>query len=334
MTENRRVNPTQRAEPSFARRLSQTRLPGPTLARARCRVSRFVGFCFLLMLVLVACARAGIPPTGQPQSTTTAVQSTTTAVGTTVGRGLDLAGVRWVTAGLDGLRTDGGVALWPSVGLFEKAVARDRAGGLVFVDDGGLWRFSAGEAAPLLVAGEVPPRVVEVVGSGVDAVAALGFDDRTFVRLSDGTVVAYPGGARVAVDGEGWEIWSGANGWSVWVEGPVLAPAEEGSPSVVKAPAHLMVAHADGAIVVDVVVGTAFEPWVRLHDFDGQTLILSRGPIEPAMPEETFLVVDLSCDICTATFTAAASSASLTGDDPDWNGPLAFSPASLPTIAR
>jgi hypothetical protein len=233
-----------------------------------------------------------------------------------------------VTIGLDGLRTDKGEALWPSGALFDKAVARDHGGGIVFSGGSDLWWYASGAPEPQLVASNAPTRVIEVIGTGTDAVVALGYGDRTYLRLADGSAVTGADGA-VVVDGDGHEIWSAANGWSVWIEGPELAPAAEGTPTVVESPARLKVADADGATVIDEVIGTESEPWVRIHDFDGQNLILSRGPIEPAMPEETFLVIDLGCGACTSTFTAAATSASLVGADRDWSGPLDFSEDSL-----
>lgn len=74
--------------------------------------------------------------------------------------------------------------------------------------------------------------------------------------------------------------------------------------------------------MVDVQVGGAYEEWVRIHDFDGRNLILSRGPFEPAMPEETFLVIDLAEGIVTDWFIAGGASATLTGADVKWNGPV------------
>jgi hypothetical protein len=284
-------------------------------------------------LVVAGCESTATSSTtvGQPQvSTSQAATSATSssAPSTTTDEGLDLTGSLWVTIGLDGLQTDKGEVLWPSGALFDKAVARDHAGGLVFIDGSDLWWFATGTPEPLLVADNVPTRVVEVIGSGTDAVAALGYEERTYLRLSDGANMPDPGGV-VTIETDGQEVWSAANGWSVWIEGPELAPTDEGTPTVVESQARLKVADADGVVVIDEVVGTDTDPWVRIHDFDGQIVILSRGPIEPAMPEETFLVIDLGCAACTSTFTAAAASASLVEADRDWSGPLEFSEDSL-----
>jgi hypothetical protein len=285
-------------------------------------------------LVIAACGSTEAPLTTMTQGQTSAAPPTPSTVdsratATTTVEGLELTGTLWVTIGLDGLRTDSGTLLWSSGNLAEKAVARDGAGGLVFLDGSGLWWFADGASEPVLVARNVPTRVIEVVRSDNDAIVALGYEQRTYLRLSDGMNVEDPGGL-VTIDPDGNEIWSAANGWSAWIEGPHLAAALEGTPTVVEKAARLKVTDATGALVIDEVIGTEAEPWVRMHDFDGQIMILSRGPIEPAMPEETFLVIDLGCDTCTSTFTAAGASASLVGSDREWNGPLEFSDASLP----
>lgn len=237
---------------------------------------------------------------------------------------LDLSGVRWVTIGPDGLRTDDGTEIWMGGSLFDKAVARDRSGGLVFVNGDELWWYRAGEAEPVLVASGVPSRVVEVVTDPAGPTARLGYGDWRHVSLAEGRSVGDPGGAMVQVDSGGRETWSAANGWFVSVSGPDLVDAEEGTPTVVATPARLILGDATGAVLVDVVVGTDDEPWIRVHDFDGRTLIVSRGPIEPAMADESFFVVDFGCERCTERFVAAGSSASLVGPDADWNGPVQF----------
>jgi len=159
-------------------------------------------------------------------------------------------------------------------------------------------------------------------------VARLGYGDWRHLRLEDGVSVGDPSGGLVEVDPEGRE-WSAGNGWSVAIDGPVLAEAEEGSPTRVLAPARLLLKDAAGAVLMDAVVGTDQEPWVRIHDFDGRTLIISRGPIEPAIADESFLVIDFACDSCTTRFTATAASAALVATDATWNGPVQFSELTL-----
>ncbi len=285
-------------------------------------------------LAIGSCTGDAVPGTSVdvPKTSTSTPRPSTTFESVPAGThpdGLDLGLSEWVINGPDGLRTDEGDLIWPSGALFEKAVARDRAGGLVFIDESGLWWYKAGTSEPVNVASDVPTRIAEVIRGDTGMIASLGYGERTYVSLRDGMAVEDPSGDMVIVDPQGKEVWSAGNGWSLWIEGPDLAPVEEGTPIVVESPARLLIANAHGLIVVDEVVGTDSEPWVRIHDFDGQVLILSRGPLEPAMPEETFLVIDLSCDTCTSAFVASATSASLVGPDRDWNGPVEFSVASL-----
>ncbi len=304
----------------------------PTAAPARTKPS----WCLILVAFVVAgCASISGSSTtayvAEASSTSTSPVTTTVQVATTgpaTAQGLDLGQSRWVTLGPEGLVSDDGSLVWPVGSQFDKAIARDRSGGLVFVEGGDLWWFPDDATEPDLVANHVPGRVVEVIATADDSVASLGFGEYVYVRLNDGEKVD-AGSGRVSVDTAGNEVWSATNDWSVWIEGPQLEPADEGGPTAVIAHAKLYVADSSGSIVVDQAIGTSEEPWVRVHDFDGRTIILSRGPIEPATPPETFFVIDLGCAICTSSFTAVVTSASLTQNDPHWNGPLSFSPETL-----
>ncbi|HUG74485.1 MAG TPA: hypothetical protein VMM81_02270, partial [Acidimicrobiia bacterium] len=161
--------------------------------------------------------------------------------------------------GLSGLRTDDGSLLWPAEALFDKAVARDRSGGVVFLDAGDLWWFASGASEPALVALAVPTRLVEVIGFGDEAVVRLGYGEWVHVRLRDGAETHDPGGGVVSLDSEGRELWSAQNGWSVSVQGPALVATDEGPPTGVESPARLVVTDASGAVVVDAAVGTEGE---------------------------------------------------------------------------
>lgn len=301
-----------------------------------------------LPVILVNPTAPGPEPTSPvatpPPATTAAPPTTTPAPSSTspsTGSGLDLTGVRWLTElltqGFEGITTDDGTELWETATfLGQKSLARDRLGGFAFLDDtGGLWWFEAGAGEPALVAEEIVDPLVEVIPTDNGPVARLGYGEWTHIRLTDGQTVDDPGNGTVSVEPEGAqlpegrEVWTAANGWSTQIEPPVFEEAEEGPPSVVEVPARLQVTDATGTMVVDIQIGTEAEPLVRIHDFDGRNLILSRGPVEPAMPEETFLVLDLSCASCTASFTGAAATATLPGGDAEWDGPLDFSEASL-----
>lgn len=73
--------------------------------------------------------------------------------------------------------------------------------------------------------------------------------------------------------------------------------------------------------MIDIPVGGVYEEWVRLHDFDGRRLVISRGQFEPAMAEETFLLINLeSGQIESELIVAGGSAATLTGPDTVWDG--------------
>jgi hypothetical protein len=88
-------------------------------------------------------------------------------------------------------------------------------------------------------------------------------------------------------------------------------------------PAHLVVTRGD-EVLVDRRIADSVAAWARIHDFDGQRLIVSRGPYEPAMPEESFLLIDLSTGEATEIFEAGGTEATFTGPDTDWNGPSEY----------
>lgn len=73
---------------------------------------------------------------------------------------------------------------------------------------------------------------------------------------------------------------------------------------------------------MDLQIGGAYDAWATIHDFDGPTLIISRGPFEPASPEETFLVIDLAEGAVMGWLEAGGTSATLAGADVEWDGPV------------
>lgn len=235
--------------------------------------------------------------------------------------GLDLSGVVWVTHGPDGLRLDDGGLIWATQ-PFPAGVARDREGGLVFTDLAGLWWFPKGAVEPTLVKEDVDGLVAVVDGS--DGPIAMMWDGGpVYFQLGAGELADGPAQPKVEVSPETpwvWK-WTAANGFSAWVTEPEVEWDAEGQPGEILEPAHLVVAAGD-EILVDVRVGGVHDAWATIHDFDGRTLILSRGPYEPAMPEETFLVIDLARGEVTASFIAGGTRGTLTGDDVEWNGPV------------
>ncbi len=259
----------------------------------------------------------------QPDQTTTTVTRSdqTTTPSTSPPAGLDLSGASWVTHGLDGIRLDDGTLLWETQ-PFPAGIARDHEGGFAFADSTGLWWFASGAEEPALVREGVFD-LVAVIPDVQGPVALVGDAGPVYVRLSDGEAVADPGGGPVSVSPDTpwlWK-WTAPNGLSAWVVEPVVEFDAEGQPAAVREPAHLVVAR-DDETLLDLRIGTEQEPWATLRDFDGRTLMVSRAPFEPAMPPETFFVIDLSCGDCLRTFTAGGADATLSGSDVDWTGPV------------
>ena len=275
-------------------------------------------------LILGACSGDGAvdqtstSTIGPSSTTTSAVRATTSTTPTT--QGLDLSGTAWVTHGLDGIRLDDGTVVWETQ-PFPADIARDNQGGLVFTDSTGLWWFPVGEAEPTLISEDTAQLVSVIATPAGPVVMTLG--DPSFYSLSDREQVEAPEGVPIAVPTETpwlWE-WTAANGITARVTDPEVNTDPEGQPTEVLEPAHLTVTKGD-EVLIDVPIGTIDEAWVRIHDFDGQRLILSRGPFEPAMPEETFLLLDLSTGSASELFVASGTRATLTSADSDWTGPV------------
>ncbi|MEX0865637.1 MAG: hypothetical protein WD269_12325 [Acidimicrobiia bacterium] len=191
----------------------------------------------------------------------------------------------------------------------------------MFTDSTGLWWFRAGKQEPILIRDD-DAQLVSVIATPTGPVA-MTLGDPTFYALLDGESVETPDDVPVEVSPETpwlWK-WTAANGLTAWVTDPEIETDQEGQPSEVLEPAHLIVTEGE-EVLVNTTIGTVDEAWVRIHDFDGQRLILSRGPFEPAMPEETFLLVDLATGDTTEVFVAGGTRATFTGADTEWTGPV------------
>lgn len=275
----------------------------------------------LLVVLMVACT--GGEPTEDPTTSSTVAPptTTTTTVEPTPTSGLDLSDVPVVSHGPEGLLLLGGTVLWET-DPFPAGVARDHEGGIAFTDSSGLWWYRKGAVEPELVGG-VTGELITVIRDSDEPVAMVWDGSQRFYRLSDGEEVGQP--ATIPVDiadtvPNSW-VWTAENGLSVWVTGPTVETDTEGQPSEVVEPARLRVGQGD-EIIEDVQIGSVYETWVRIHDFDGRLLLVSRGPLEPAMAEETFLVIDLASGDVTKSFVAGGTAAALTGADADWTGPV------------
>ncbi len=261
------------------------------------------------------------PSTTTVPPTTTIAPSTTIAPPTTNEVGVDWEAIRsaeWLIYGPDGILTSDWVQVWePNVAVGDNAIIRDGSGGYVWNDLDGLWWLPANASAPTLVL-EGDISLLGVTPTYTGPVAQLGPLPPRHVDLRTGTYADPPENPRVRYEGEPGPsrtvVWTAGNGLEARVTPPKVVYDNEGQPADVTQPARLIVTKGDTTIV-DFPVGSFYSPSVRLHDFDGQRLILSRGPFEPALPEETFFVVDLACGECLATFSAGATHAALVGPD-------------------
>lgn len=277
---------------------------------------------------------AGTTVGGSAGSTSTLVQSTsslaspsTTTVPSPKVDVAAMADAKYFVYGVDGIRADSGRLIWePNLVVGETYIARDGLGGFVFVDLDGLWWVRSGADKPVLVAGPELEAVLlrEVIVTDDGPVAR--FQEPAegdvlvdvFVDLATGQVVdtTLSGRMRLAGDREWWVV----GDLAVSVTGPQIKWFEEGGLDEVIEPAHLTVSRApDGATptipVFDIVIGTYEEEFARIHDFDGQRIVVSTGPYEPVSPPETFYIIDLACADCLITFRAGSTHVALNGSD-------------------
>lgn len=275
-------------------------------------------------LTVTACT--GTNPVGDPTTTTRPSDSTTTQpVATTstteLAATLDLSGARWVTHGPDGIHSSDGTSILQTQ-PFPAGIARDHMGGLVFTDSRGLWWLPSGQADPALI-DETTSELIGVVDTTDGPVVMVWDGGPVYYDLESGELTEEPPDPRIEVQPD--EPWvtrrTAGNGLTAWITDPDVEIDQEGQPSEIHEPAHLVVAR-DGETLFDIPIGSVYEEWARLHDFDGRTLIVSRGPHEPAMPEETYLVIDLAEGDITGSFLAGGTQATLVGADIDWDGPV------------
>lgn len=264
-----------------------------------------------LALTLVACTGATVTPTtvapGPTGPTTPPATTTTTTLP-------DLVPGGWAMMTPDGLihHEEGPIEGPGSVGWH--TVARDRTGGIAYLSDGSLWWLPVGEAQ----AREVAPAegdLVEVIPTADGPVARIGFCDSTYISLEDGIEVEEPSGTMVdasCVDDE--HVWNAANGLQARIAGPGVLFDSEGQVAGIEDVAALQIVR-DGEVIRDIPVGGFYEAYARIHDFDGRHVIVSRGPFEPAMPEETYYVLDLDTGDTGHPGVYESASATLLGPD-------------------
>jgi hypothetical protein len=135
--------------------------------------------------------------------------------------------------------------------------------------------------------------------------------DPGYVAVGEGGVVWFDmaSGRRVdaPVGGVTFDIDRGmvhtGQGRNAWVDDSSLDSAQrndEGWPSGdYDLPAVVVEDSSTGEILTTLVLGTYERPYLRIHDFDGRRLIVSREPYEPANPPSTVFIIDLECGNCT-----------------------------------
>lgn len=264
----------------------------------------------VLAVALAACGgTAGVTTTlVQPTTTSTTAPSTTTSTAPPASTG------GWAMLSPDGLVhfEEGTILAQGAIGW--NTLARDRAGGLAFLSEGSLWWLPAGESEPQEVA-SAEGELIEVVPTADGPVARIGLCDSVYISLNDGAEAEQP--AQLAVEGEcedGSTIWRAANGLQAAIIGPGVIFDAEGQVAGIEDVATLEILD-DSGVILEIPVGGFYEAYARIHDFDGRHVIVSRGPFEPAMPEETYFVIDLETGEIQYPPVQGSASAALVGPD-------------------
>jgi hypothetical protein len=240
-------------------------------------------------LITTACAA----PAADTTTTTVARPTTTTSAPTTTTSTPPIDENGWMALGPEGLRTWKGEVVRSEATTGWNTLARDRSGGVAFLADGRLWWLPAGERAPMVVA-PVDGDLIEVIATADGPVARIGLCPSVHVRLTDGATIVGPEDSKVDVScTTGATTWHAVNGLAARITGPGVVLDDEDQIVGIEDVAHLEIDH-DGTEVLSVPVGGFYEAYVRIHDFDGRRVLISRGPFEPAMPEESYFLIDLA----------------------------------------
>ncbi len=294
-----------------------------------------------ILLVVAACgggstatskstspATTTVPTTVAPTTSTTEPAPTTSTTSTTSAPiGLSPSDQPWLVHTLSGVASaDGDVVFETDPLLGDENLVRDREGGIFFSDASGLWWWRAGETEPELMLDGGFFRIIEAIPTDDGPVVHLADERDRYIEMATLTeVAALPGSVEITDDFS--IIRTAANGLSATVTQPNVTLDFEGFPDQVIEPAHLIIRRGSETLL-DLRIGGPVEAYARLHDFDGRNVIVSRGPYEPALPPETFFVIDLGCAECTTTFIEAAATAAFTGSDVDWDGAIEVPDAS------
>lgn len=255
-------------------------------------------------------------------STTAATPETTSTVAPSMS-----SSPGWLIGGPGGI-TDAEGNSFLATSTPVEGLARDKDGGVAFLLEDGLYWLESTEDEPVFVA-DVHGDLVEVVHIGGVPHARLGLCDSTDVDLTTGSLqTPTTAGMVEASCGDNPLInWNAENGLRVTVIPSLTSTIQDSEGTSVVEPARLEVSRA-GESLIDVPVGGFYQDDVRVHDFDGRWLLLSRRPSDTDDSLATFFVVDLATGTSTS-FTTEGAAATLVGPDADWTA-AALTPTGAP----
>lgn len=253
-----------------------TASPQPPKHRAGLGALAMAGVAVVLLVVLPIVFFK--PPEGASPTSTLLTPTTmppTTWVPTTEPTASVIPGEGWAILGSTGITASDGTVIWAGNGTGRGRLVRDGGGGLVFTDSKGLWWMPGDTTEPHLVA-EISGELIEVIPTSAGPVARIGSCPSTFVNLTDG------GGAperlgRINVNCETGD-WGQVGRYDLY-EDP------------------------DGLIWLHIIefdmttawipVGGPSYPSVRVEDFDGGRVLLSRRQGDLDDPPDDLWLVDL-----------------------------------------
>lgn len=230
-----------------------------------------------VVLVVLPVVFFSPPATVSPSSTippATTVPPTTLVPTTEPGPSV-IPSEGWATLGSSGITASDGSVIWAGEGSGRGRLVRDGAGGLAFTDSEDLWWMSADMTEPRLVA-EVSGELIEVIPTPAGPVARIGSCPSTFVHLTDGSQAPERQG-RINVNCETGD-WGQVGRYDLYEDPDGLI--------------WLHVIEFDSTTAWLPVGGTSY-PSVRVEDFDGSRVLLSRRQGDFDDPPDNLWLVDL-----------------------------------------